>query len=344
MAKAAGFKTFLAAGKESTYGTAVTVSEMIPFLTAGLNHDQKREYDKSNVGKAGYRRSYLLPAEHAFDISANLDYGALDLLIAAAFGSAGSPSLVTDLYGNTYSLSEDVAIALTLAGNLDAQDGTGLLHEWPGTKIEKLTIKGSSGGPVEITADVIAKYHYRTGDGNITNGKTDISGATLLSVPVTMFDDMTFYIADTADALAAGDAMVIGDFEIVIDNKLRRYMTNDSIDEPDRSEHREISFTITIPSYTADTFHDWRSAHTELQARLLFERSVSGVTDDYTNDIRLGKLQVTDFQNPVDGPGIIAPKVEFVCLRADEDNPTWATMTEEMEFYVVNGRSASPIA
>ena len=348
MAKGAGFKTILAAVKEASYGTALAVTEMIPFLSEGITHDQTRSPDMSLIGEAGFNRTFTKPAEYGGPIELSLDYGGLDLLIAAALGSAGSPNLFAgnDLYENTYELTADVDVSLTLAANKDVEDGTGLLHEWPGDKIDKLTIKGEAGSdaPVSVTIDTVAEHHYTTADGSITNTKSDISAATLLDVPVTMFEDMVFSIGAITAALDGDDAMCIGDFELVIDNGLRRLQTNCGLAEPERDKRRVITFSIGIPSYTSDQFNTWRNNNTELQARLRFTRDVSGVTDTYYNEIRLGKIQVSDFQTPTEGETIIAPKVEFSIIRATTDNQTWTLMTEELEYYVINGRSTSPLA
>ena len=346
MAKAAGYKSILAVVKEASdaYGTAVVVTEMLPFLSEDIKETADRVNDESLIGQAGFNRTFKNQSEYSGPVEFNLDYGSWDLLIAAALGAAGSPSLVTDLYSNTYTLTSNVDISATLAENKDVVDATGLLHEWPGVKVDKLTLKGTAGGPITGTLDLIAQNHYTTGDGNITNSKANISAATLLSIPVTMFEDMVFSVADNVNALAGGDAICIGNFEFTIDNGLRRLLTNCALDEPDREKRRGISLKIGIPSYTSDQFKSWRDANTELQALIQCSRSVSGVTDDYYNELRLGKIQVSDFQTPTAGEGIIAPTVDFNCLRATTDNPTWAAMTEECEFYVINGRSTSPLA
>ena len=344
MAKGAGFKTILGAVKEASYGTAIAVTEMIPFLSEGITHSQEMNYDESLIGVAGYNRVFLKPGEFGGPVEALLDYGGLDLLISAALGAAGSPGMVVDLYGNTYTLTADVDISLALAANMDVEDATGLLHEWPGSKIDKLTIKGNAGEPVSVTVDIVAQNHYITGDGSIVNSRANIAAATLLDVPVVMFEDMVFSIADNDDALAGGDALCIGDFELTIENGLRRLLTNCGLDEPERDKRRIISLSIGIPSYTSDQFYDWRSGKTELQARLAFTRAVTGVTDEYTNEIRLGKLLVSDFQTNPDSESVIAPKAVLKSLRATTDNPTWVALANEMEWYVLNGRSASPLA
>jgi hypothetical protein len=341
MAKGAGFKTILAAGRETAYGTGVTVAEMIPFLSENIKREQERKYDPSLIGKAGYNRTFTDPAQYAGPIEAYLDYGGLDLLIAAALGAAGTPSLSTDLYSNTYTLTPDVDESLTLATNKDVEDTTGLLHEWTGVKIDKLVIKGSAGGdPLSVSIETIAQHHYKTGDAGITNAKADIAAATLLDVPVVMFEDLVFSIATTGSALVPGDSLCIGDFELTIENGLRRLLTNCGLDEPDRDQRRIISLSIGIPSYTSDLFYTWRENHTELQLKFAFSR----VTDEYEHELRIGKALVSDFQTPTENENVIAPKAELKIIRAAGDNPTWGALEEELEWAVVNGRSSSPLA
>jgi hypothetical protein len=337
MTKGKGWKSRLAIGLESVYGTAVAVTQAIPYLSENIAHSKERNNDESLMGDAGFNRSFVGQESNIGPLTCNLDYGNLDMFIAAAMGAADTPATVTDLYGNTYSLADEIDNSITAAIDKDVS-----VHEWRGIKINKLTLKGETSKPVIMEIEVVAYDRKTTGT---TNNSAAIAAATVLEVPVCMFDDLTFRIGDLDDALDSGDDLCISGFELSLDNKLKTDdITNCGLDEPERDGRRVITLNVNLPSYQADTYQTYKDNNTELQVNMIFARSSDDYTDDYTIDIRLGKVLVADYQTPVDGEKMIRPALPLVALRADEDNPTWATMTEEMEIYVLNTISASPIS
>lgn len=337
MTKGKGWKSRMAIGLESTYGTAVAVTQAVPYLTENIAHNKERLNDESLTGDAGFNRSFVGQESNMGPLSFNLDYGNLDMLIAAAMGAASTPALVTDLYGNTYTLADEIDHSITAAIDKDVS-----VHEWRGCKINKLTLRGETSRPVTAEIELVAYDRKVTGT---ENDSAAIAAATVLEVPVCMFGDLTFRLGDLTDALTSNDDLCISGFELVIDNKLKTDdITNCGLDEPERDGRRVITLNVTLPSYQADTYTTYKDADTELQVNMIFERADADLTDDYQIDIRLGKMMVSDYQTPVEGEQMIRPSLPLVALRADEDNPTWTTMTEEMEIYVQNTHSTSPVS
>ena len=350
MSKGKGWLSRLALALETTYGTAVTVAELIPYLTEGISFQKDRANDKSLTGDAGFNRSFVGVGKYVGPLKCNLAYGDLDIMIAAALGAtAGVPVIVgiaPALYSNTYSLADEINHSFTLAA-----DKAVSIHEWAGCKINKLTLRGTPSNPIEAEFEIVAKTRLLSTDAAYAgNDAADITAATELDVPVVMFEDLVMLLGDNVNALVAPtDNFCVGGFELVIDNHLRTdEQTNCGLDEPERNERREIKLTLDFPSYSTNNYIDWLVANTILQSSMTFTRAdpLGVLTDDYQYQLRLGKMLVAEYPTPVEGDQMIAPKVVFDLLRVKTatDNPTWVAMTDEMELYTVGPRVADPLA
>ena len=87
-----------------------------------------------------------------------------------------------------------------------------------------------------------------------------------------LHQDGIFRIADTANALASGDALGLEMWELVFK---RNYKIDDYTNEqqtalePVESGFREVMLNIKLPRYEADTFADYKDNETDLQIRLV---------------------------------------------------------------------------
>lgn len=337
MSKGKGWDTKMVVAKESDYGTAVAGTDVLPFLSEAIEYGRERNEDQSLVGDPGFNRSFVGESSHIGPVKFNLGYGDIDLLIAAAMGTAGSPSAQTDLYYNTYELSDEVDISFTLAANKQVA-----VHEWTGCKVSKLTITGKPTSPLEIEAEIVAKSRAISGT---TNTAETIAALALMDCPVVMFEDLAIWLGDNTDALTVSDVIYIGGFTLTIDNTLRTdELTNDGCAEPERNGRRRVSLKLDFPAYDTDNYFTWLTGDTDLQCQMLFERNDAAYTDNYRFVIRIGKMLCASYPTPIEGEQMIAPSVEFRCLRAQAESTSWAAMTEELEIDVINQHQASPIA
>lgn len=337
MSKAKGWAARMGAGVEDYYGDAVTVTDLIPFLGESIAYDKPRQEDLSLVGDAGFNRSFTGQETDVGPIRCNLGYGDLDLLIAAAMGDVNPPSLQTDLYYTQYELTDEVDESLTLAQNKQVS-----IHEWRGSKINKLTMRGTPTNPIEMEVDVVAKDRLVTGT---TNDASDITGATEYKVPVIMFEDLSIFVGDNADVLTSADEISISGFEFVLDNMLRTdEMTNKGLAEPERNARRRVTLRLDLPSYESDTYFTWLQQDTIVQVQMRFEKASADYTDKFQFIINLGKMTVAEYPTPTEGEEITESSISLRALRAAGDSATWASMTEEFELYVQNTRGTSPLA
>lgn len=349
MSEGLGWQCIMGIKKEATYGTAVACDKVLPFITEGIGEDIGFSKDESiGLGVAG-ANSYLRGTkEYNGDLVCNGRYGDTDYLLAAGMGAVGTPAQVdtSDFYTNDYTLNSRVNTSWTMA-----IDKSVAVHEYAGCKVDKIVIAGTPGGPCTITYTLSARSMVNDSS---TNTSGTLGALTPLNAPVIMFEDSCNLVASTgyvrigdcSDALASGDELEISSFELTLENNLRtgKFANCGIIDEPLREALRTVTLKVGMVKYTSDQYRTWLLANTSLQADILFYDQVAGEDEPYKFQIKVGNMQVTEYPTPVEGQGVIEPTVTFGCSRADEANPTWATMTEEFEIAVQNKLDASPLA
>ncbi len=329
-----GFEGILGVKKEAAYGTAIEVTEAIPFVSESFGNDIEKHVDEVLRGKAGAGATIAGNKSYPFTIPCKLTYEDLDLLIAIAMGAAGAPGANGDLYDNTYSLAENLSYSFTAA----IYKGVSV-WEFAGCKIDTMKISGEANKPLDIEFGGAGK-------------DLDLDSATNTSLILTALDtedaaskimmsDLEFKIAAQATALAGETEKGIGSFELTLNNSLALDQFDNraqAILEPQRNGFREVKLTFTVPRYEADTYLDWRDGDTALHAYLKF------TSGNYMFDIHIPKLKVDKVDAPVGGPGLIKQSIECTCFRDPGSDSASFTVTDEFEIDVTNGRSASPLA
>jgi len=329
-----GFEGILGVAIEDPYGTAVEVTEAIPFVSESFGHEIEKHADEVLRGLAGRGASMLGNQSFPFTLPAKLTYEDLDLLIAIAMGAAGSPEANGDLYDNTYSLAEGLDYAFTAA----VYKGVSV-WEYAGCKIDTMKISGEANKPLDIEFGGVAKdldLDSETNTAVILQALSTEDAASKI-----MFSDLEFKIAAQGDALSGETEKGINSFELMLSNN----MALDQFDnraqrilEPQRNGFREISFSFKIPRYEADTYLDWRDGGTNLHAWLKFS------SGNYVFDIHLTNIIIDKVDAPIGGPGLIEQNVTCSCFRDPGSSSASFTVEDEMEIDVTNGTAASPLA
>ena len=329
-----GFKGILGVAKEAVYGTAVAVTEAIPFVSEAFGNEIEKHVDEVLRGKAGWGTSIAGNKTYPFTVPCKLTYEDLDLLIAIAMGAAGTPSVNGDLYDNTYSLAENLAYSFTAA----IYKGVSV-WEFAGCKIDTLKISGEANKPLDIefggAAQALDLDSTTNTAGVLTALDTEDAAGKI------MFSDLEFKIAPQASALAGESEKGINSFELSLANALALDHFDNrakTILEPQRNGHREVKFSFKVPRYEADTYLDWRDADTALHAYLKF------TSGNYLFDIHIPDLKIDKAEAPIPGPGLIEQTIECTCHRDPGSDSASFTVTDEFEIDVTNGRASSPLA
>jgi|GEM_PF-2123425 len=315
-----GFASRLALGVESTYGTPVAITELIPFTSESVNKLTEAIESKYLDGSAARKNIVNGAISVDGDFSGELVYDeiagdiiGIERLLKGALGDSARDA------GNglnKYYMATELDNHYTLVFNKQ-------VSAWEGASIKfgTLTLAGAMGedGCTFSIGNLRGHTLRRTGDAGIINNIAAVTGLSPTNIPsLIKLKDATFRVADQANALASGDQVCINSFELSVDNSISdpEYSTvcsghtdSDYALEAGRNGLRVCKFKITIPRYDADTFFDFQSADTALQADLKF------ALGSYEFNILLPYLKVTAPTAPIGGPEMITHEVEFDVLR-----------------------------
>lgn len=335
-----GFLSKAGLGKETTWGSAVAVNEILPMSSEGLNRTVTKLLNEYLDRTAGAKISEPSTVSVTGDLSLEAVYDAggtnitgIDAIIMGALGGAAYDATNGV---NKYTVADDITTSFTIAINKD-----GAVWETQGAKVNTLEITGSAGGKVTLSAGIIAKELLRTGDSGIVNTPSAVNGLTGDKPSLIVFD----HLAATFGQIGAATTANISEFTISISNNLSdpQFASGSSLTlEPVRNGFREVTASITFPRYEADTVFSWFNSNTELELTLTFTKG-----SNYLK-IMLPRLIITEPPTaPVDGAGLITLTVPLRALYNDGDNTgmtfTDATaITGEIGIETKNARTATP--
>jgi hypothetical protein len=287
----------------------VAVDEKIPVETEGLTQAYTRIADESLTGSAGRTASdqgvqmVQGPTNHV------LDYNNYDTIFEMVFGTKST---------RTFTLSDDL-VAKWVGIELDKQ-----VSRWRfwACKATKLVLSGEADQHVKAVVDWIARDIDRAATAFPLND-TDLPGARTK----VRFEDLDFWIADHADAIAAGDRVRISSFELEVDkvlvpddyaSKSGTLLDEKKPLEPIPNGFRVVNFKITIPRYDADTFQDWSDDDEPLQAKMTFTRGGETFVVD------LPDLRIVEGPNAnIGGAERLQQEISFEVYKPGSTNPLY---------------------
>ena len=347
----AGKDVIIAVKKESTYGTAVAVTSIVPFISEDINRTINQISANYNDGFAALPQlnnttkeaGGSLQVQCVFDEIAT-DIIGVDDLIFAALGSGAYDA--TSGYA-VYKPTDELSVSYTVA----IKKGS-IIWELSGAKITTLEITGQAGGDITMTATFVGKKLLRTGETGITNTTSTFSGLTPANIPTLMrFDQGVFRVGALGDALASGDARCISQFTLSINNNLSpatfaTTCTNHTDGtltlEPLRNDRRSVTLSVTHPRSNDQDEFGWHLNETELQIDMKF----TGSSKNF--NFYLPRVRVTAPTENVSGRALVPKTVQYTALRngtTNEDMETSKsgdTIADEIAIETKNARTAIP--
>jgi len=329
-----GFRGKAGIAKETSWGTYVNPAELIPFVSEGLSAKREILERKSLVGKAGLEQGLADAYAVSGNISVEMTYQDVDLLLAAALGGgAGTPTGLGP-YTHTIDLADDIGRALSLTIRKIAGT-TQVDYKFPGAKINTLSIKGEAKGLLTMDLGIIAKQRIRD-----TASGIDWSALALSGAPYIAFADLfAFNLHPIGQTDPAG--ITLSGFELSLDNKLKGddYTSNSGnyIEEPLRNDKREVTLKIQFPRHDkdfAEALIDWHENETALECVLHFKNGT------YEFKIELPQLLVVEPPQGNIGGGSIVPAEATLKAYVNTDN-AGSAIANEFQITVVNNRSTA---
>ncbi len=357
MSTGLGIKGIMGLAKQTAYETAVDATDKVLFLSEGIQIEDEFINHEYLYGGAGTPDTDLVFTPVVGPVEAVIPYTekngsafvSTDSLIALAMGTATWVAAQTN---NTVTFADNLEVNGTVAVDKGINSGAGAVWESIGTMINAMTISGSAGEFISASFEVQSKQ--------LKIASTQNTPTEMLALPddipsLLSFSDLTFRIGDQANALGAGDNTGISSFTLSINNNLSEpqqstpaaslidaaadtYVHSDAKQpiKPRRNGFRECTLEITMPRYEADTFLDFRSNETNLQAQFTFT--------DGTNSfwIYLPNLKITAVSAPIAGAEAIEQTITLTCLRYNshgymtfqdgsttDDGEVWIEMSNE---------------
>lgn len=284
MAESVGALSILGAGAEVTWNTPVIVTQRVPFMNPdAINEVFEHLADMSLEGDPNPRRPDQGMKTIPVTFQTYWRYTLNQLLLTQFFGQRSGVGPFT------YTLLNSVqGISCTLA-----------LEQ----EVSVIELAGYKSDQIVITANPTQQFmiEYTGSGGDIDRASATNTSAVLAALTDTdeniLFTDMTFRIADTADALAGGDALGIEDLSITIQRNLRM----DQHSNQGRTILEQVgngfftgALNFTIPRYTANTYKTFQTAHTTLQADITLTDGTN------TKTILMPEIKIVDAP-PVSG-------------------------------------------
>jgi hypothetical protein len=345
---ASGKEVKAAFKKAPAWGTAVAVTDDDVLLIKSEKLVKSVQHlPDDSAGQAFHAQRDLGLITCAGDVTAYLRYQGLEALLAMALGTAGAPTLVGSATAYQHQL-RPAGDTAGLFGTLALYKGAGV-HEFASAKVDGFTISGEAGQPLS------AVFHLICDDlaVNTTGGTNTVAAVTALADPATggrvLFRQGQFLINDAGGAAldAATDAIAPNRFSLTFRRNLAGDHLaggGDKIAEPTPAGFPEATLTLEFPTYTTDTYLTDLGADTRKKASIGFTGGEVESGTDYSLEIMLPHVVITNAEAAVNGAGKIAHPVTCALLAADAAPAGMSGVTGPVALDLVNARDTDPLA
>jgi len=317
----AAIRSYIAYGKESTFGTYASVSVAVEAISCSFKVEKEsqkletlnksRDFSKrvqTNQNVSGTLEMYLHPLESV-------------LLFATAMGG-----------GISTSSQSGVAIHTLTAGNFDTspsslsfniRKGSNANHVWEysGGRPNTVTITGEIGEPIMITAEMVFK------DATLTTNNIGANLSVSALAPF-VYHQGSYIYSGTQASLTSTNSEPIQSFELVINNNIisdaAARQLGSQVPSVLPATQREIELTITQRWDTTTNYNRFMQA-TEGSVRLLFSGSqiTSTAAQTYAWQIDMPKVLMNTPDPELSGAGdLLQSEISFDVIT---DNPQTTT-------------------
>ena len=312
-----GTKSKMAGVAETTFGTPLLVTTLIPFVEETLTADYAQDPDPTLCGVAAPQAPEQGVLNTAGGWTEMWKFTDSNLSLKRFFGQYNAAGANPA----NYTLLED----LDQMGATYAIDKIVDMWVFSGYKPNVLTISGSPGDNVRLAYEGFATS-LAIDPSSPLNNRARLDSLGVFTEANIRHRHLTLLIGDYDDALASPDEFFVSSFTLTCNRALETDEVNDEfLQEAIANGWRETSFQIAIPRYQDNVFRSWHANHTDLQATLVFVNGTKSKT------IYLPRMQVSQVPLNVSGPGRSPLNVSFTCHpNVDNDFGRFADITAEI--------------
>lgn len=341
-----GIEVKAAFAKASTWSTAVSAVAGDTILILGENVGRSREFlPDDSAGQAFSAGSDQGLITVGGDLNAYMRYQGLEVLLAMALGTAGTPTLAgTTAYVHALRAADDLS---GLFGTLAVYKGFSV-HEIASVKVDGFTLEGEAGQPLR------AIFHLIGDDLNINtdSGANTTSSLGALDQPapgnrVLMRHGQILINDQDGATLGSSDEIQPSRFRLTFKRGLAGDHLaggNDAIAEPTPAGLPTATLELDFPSYTSDTFLSDLGSDIRKKASLTFTGAEIESGHNYQMTIQLLHVVITNAEAAVNGAGKIAHPISCSLLAAESAPTGMSGITAPLAIDLKNTNANDPLA
>lgn len=280
------------------------------------------------------------------DLTAYDRYQGLDVLLAIAMGTAGTPtSMGSGAYYNTYTLKDRVdGLFGTLFAKHTVDTGTDKVWAYPSVKVGGFTIHAVAGQPTEIS------FHQTANDCDIDNA-TSMASVTVPTLGNRLMggECQVRMNAQSGGALGSGDVIQPAEWTLTYKRPMDAEHVTDgdqTIIEPVETGFADLSLSMRFPRYNTAN-HAFLTAlgnDTRQKCDITFTGALIGGANYYMRRYRFPHLVVTNIDAPKSGPAIVPLNIEFKVAGVESAVTGMTGLLTPFDCYVQNTRATDPLS
>lgn len=291
MALGLGYFSSVGFGEESTWGTAVSRTHWYRLVSSNLRRRTvKIQRPVLGEDSSGMALKHLL-VQHMVEGRVVLLVGLEGLGLLLKHALWGTPATTgTNPYTHTYKLGSSQP-----AGGLTVEliHGNASAEVFEGCRINRLVLRGASGGFVQIEMDII---------GETSGGLTSAGSPTYTTNEVEISSHMAGSLSFNSASYTISD-----NFELVLDNRLRRRMLFGSLytKDPKPTGRRGVSLSLGV-EYETDALPTALTADTQGDVAVTFTNGSRSLA------ITVHNAYLDDVAHPVETADILSQRAMFL--------------------------------
>lgn len=289
-------------GKETTFGTAATMTDLVNFTSESINTTVDKGDEGSLLASKTATNRDLMAINVGGSISYILRPEFAGLLFHAALGGADSVTTAgTGLYKHTMSLAGVNADLPSLTITVDRKAAC---RAYTGCSISSLSLEAAAGDYVKGSFDIV-------GHNEAAGTLASLSAYTVPS-----------YRCTSATFSFGGSSLDISNCSITVDNALenapRTYASGLYAGQPQHGQ-RSISVSFEIPYSSA--IETLRSTYLTTETNAAVILTFASSNSDYTCTVKIPNVAINSVENNVSGAGVITASIAGEALSVGSTEP-----------------------
>ena len=296
-------------GKETTFGTAATMTDLVNFTSESINTTVDKGDEGSLLASKTATNRDLMAINVGGSISYILRPEFAGLLFHAALGGADTVTSSGSLYKHTMKLA---AVNADLPSLTITVDRKAACRAYAGCTISSLSLEAAAGDYVKGSFDIV--------------GQSEAAG-TLASLDAYTVPS---YRCTSATFSFGGSSLDISNCTITVDNALetapKTYASGLYAGQPQHGQ-RNISVSFEIPYSSA--IETLRSTYLTTETNAAVVLTFASSNSNYTCTITIPNVAINSVENNVSGAGVITASIGGEALSVGSTEPITVEIVDD---------------